>query len=296
MKKILLLFCLIPSFLFSQEVPDSTKVWKLGGTGSLNFSQVSLSNWAAGGKSSASGTLLINSFANYQKGNISWENALDFGYGLLKENGDESVKTEDKIDLSSKLGFKAKKDGKIFYTALFNFRSQIANGYNYPDRVNEISKFLAPGYFTLALGLDYKPNEEFSVFVSPLTGKMTVVTDDDLSNAGAFGVDPGKKSRSELGAFVKSQFKKEVLKNVSLETKIDLFSNYLDKPENIDIHWDVLINMKINSYLSANLITNLIYDDDIDIQIDNNDDGIVDETGPRVQFKELFGIGLNVKF
>ena len=280
--------------VFSQEAADTVKVWKFGGTGSVNFSQVSLSNWAAGGKSSASGTFLFNMFANYQKDKLSWENSLDLGYGLLKENGDESVKTDDKIDFSSKLGLKSK--GKIYYTALFNFRSQFANGYNYPDRENEISKFLAPGYFTLALGFDYKPNDKFSVFASPLTGKMTVVTDDILSDTGAFGVDPGKKSRSELGAFVKAQLKQEIVKNVSLETKVDFFSNYIDKPENIDVHWDVLINMKINEYLSANLITNLIYDDDIDIQIDNDDDGVVDEVGPRVQFKELFGVGLNVKF
>ncbi len=294
MKKFILLLFFLPLIAVSQEAADSTKVWKLGGTTSINFSQVSLSNWAAGGKSSASGTFLFNSFANYQKDKISWENALDLGYGLLKENGDESVKTDDKIDFSSKLGLKSK--GKIYYTALFNFRSQFANGYNYPNRENEISKFLAPGYLTLALGLDYKPSDRFSIFVSPLTGKMTVVTDDVLSVAGAFGVDPGKKSRSELGAFVKAQLKQEIVKNVSLETKVDFFSNYIDNPENIDVYWDVLINMKINDYLSANLITNLIYDDDIDIQVDNDDDGFVDEIGTRVQFKELFGVGLNVKF
>ncbi len=294
MKKIVLFFFLLPLVALSQEAADSTKVWKFGGTTSINFSQVSLSNWAAGGKSSASGSFLFNSYANYQKDHISWENALDLGYGLLKENGDKPVKTDDKIDFSSKFGVKSK--GKIYYTALFNFRSQFANGYNYPDRENEISKFLAPGYFTLALGFDYKPSEQFSIFASPLTGKMTVVTDDVLSDAGAFGVDPGKKSRSELGAFVKAQLKQEIAKNVSLETKVDFFSNYLNKPENIDIHWDVLINMKINEFLSANLITNLIYDDDVDIQIDKGNDGTVDEVGPRIQFKELFGIGVNVKF
>lgn len=202
MKKFILLLFSLPLIAVSQEAADSTKVWKLGGTTSINFSQVSLSNWAAGGKSSASGTFLFNSFANYQKDKISWENALDLGYGLLKENGDESVKTDDKIDFSSKLGLKSK--GKIYYTALLNFRSQFANGYNYPDRENEISKFSAPGYLTMALGLDYKPSDRFSIFVSPLTGKMTVVTDDVLSDAGAFGVDPGKKSRSELGVFVKA--------------------------------------------------------------------------------------------
>lgn len=287
MKQFLLVLLLVPSIAFAQT--DSTKVWKLGGTGSLNFTQVSLTNWVAGGKSSASGTVLFNLFANYQKDKLSWENSLDLGYGMLKENGGQPVKTDDKIDFSSKVGIKSK--GKIYYTTLFNFRSQLAAGYNYPDRESPISKFMAPGYFTLALGADYKPNDHFSLFLSPLTGKLTVVSDQALSDAGAFGVDPGKKSFSELGAYLKTHFKTDVVKNVSLETKLDLFSNYLKNPQNIDVHWDVLINMKINDYLSANLNTNLIYDDNVKI-VDKNSG----HAAPMVQFKELFGIGVNVKF
>jgi len=294
MKKLFFWIFILPVTVLAQQPGDTTKVWKKGGVASLNFSQVSLSNWAAGGKSSASGTILINTFANYTKNRVSWDNTLDLGYGILKEEGDKYTKSDDKIDLNSKVGYKNR--GQIYYTLLFNFRSQFTNGYNYPDRDNPISRFMSPGYFTLALGADYKPNDSFSLFVSPLTGKMTVVLDDDLSDAGAFGVDPGKKSREELGAFLKSQFKTEIMKNVSFQTKLDLFSNYLDKPGNIDVHWDVMINMKINDYLSANLMTNMIYDDDIKIQKDNNDDGIVDEAGPRIQFKEVFSLGFNYKF
>ncbi len=294
MKKLIFVLSILPILAFAQEPADTVKVWKTGGIASLNFTQVSLSNWVAGGKNSTSGTFLISTFANYEKDKLSWESSLDLGYGILKEGSSKSIKSDDKIDLNSKLGLKS--TGKFFYSVLFNFRSQFTNGYTYPDRENAISRFMAPGYFTLALGADYKPNDNFSLFASPLTGKMTVVTDETLSDAGAFGVDAGKKSRMELGAFVKAQVKAELAKNVSLETKIDLFSSYLDRPENIDIHWDVMVNMKINDYLSTNLVTNLIYDHDIKIPIDNNNDGIVDEKGPRTQFKELFGIGLNLKF
>ncbi|MDX9880986.1 MAG: DUF3078 domain-containing protein [Prolixibacteraceae bacterium] len=294
MKRLLFFLLIIPFLGFSQLPNDTIKYWKLGGSSGISFSQVSLSNWVAGGKSSASGTFLFNSFANYSKENVSWENALNLGYGLMKEKDNDAVKTDDKIDFSSKLGLKSK--GKIYYTALFNFRSQMTNGYKYPDTDNAISRFMAPGYFTLALGVDYKPTDKFSLFVSPLTGKMTVVSDDQLSAAGAFGVKPGDKSRSEMGAFIKTQFKTEVVKNVSLETKLDLFSNYLDTPQNMDVYWDVLVNMKINSFMSANLITNLIYDHDIKIAVDKNNDGVADAVGPRIQFKELFGIGLNFKF
>ncbi len=294
MKYLLSILLLIPFIGFSQSANDTTKVWTKGGTISINFSQVSLTNWAAGGKSSASGTALFNVFANYRKDNLSWENALDLGYGLLKEEDDKPVKTDDKIDFSSKFGLKPSPESKIFYSALFNFRTQMTDGYKYPDTEKVISSFMAPGYLTLALGADYKPNDKFSLLVSPLTGKMTVVSDEELAEN--YGLDAGKKSRSELGAFIKTQFKTTVVKNVSLESKLDLFSNYLDTPQNIDIHWDVLVNMKINDYLSANLITNMIYDDDVNIAVDNNDDGVIDSTGPRIQFKQLFGVGLSVKF
>lgn len=294
MKKVIILLFALPLFAAGQTPADSTKYWTKGGMVSLNFSQVSLTNWVAGGKSSASGTFLVNMFGKYQKDKVSWENTLDLGYGILKEEDAKLIKSDDKIDFSSKFGYQS--TGKLYYTALFNFRSQFTNGYKYPDRDNPISKFLAPGYFTLALGMDYKPSDHFSLFLSPLTGKLTMVTDDALSQAGAFGVDQGKKSRWEMGAYLKTVVKYEILKNVSFESKFDIFSNYLDQPQNMDIHWDVLINMKVNEYLSANFNTNLIYDNDIKISIDNNNDGVIDETGPRVQFKELFGIGLNVKF
>ncbi len=287
MRHILLILCMLPIIAVAQAPADSTKVWTKGGVISVNFSQVSLSNWAAGGQSSASGTALLKLHGNYNKGNSSWENTLDLGFGLMKEEDSKMIKTDDKIDLSSKYGYKASE--KFYYSVLFNFKTQFVDGFDYPDRDNPISRFMAPGYITLALGIDYKPNDHFSVLMSPLTGKMTIVADDSLSADGAFGVDPGDKTRMELGAYVKTALKYEILKNVTLETKFDLFSNYLDQPQNIDVNWDLLINMKVNSFLSANLITNLIYDNDVKFETDEG-------TGPRVQFKELFGVGLNVKF
>lgn len=294
MKKFLLLLLFLPFILYSQEKADSIKLWKVSGLTSVNLSQVSLTNWSAGGKSSSSGVALFNINANYLKDKISWENSLNMGYGLLKENGKDLVKTHDKLDLISKFGIKETE--KIFISTLFNFKTQFAPGYSDSDDKNKISDFLAPAYLTLSPGLDYKPNKMLSFLISPITGKMTIVNNDSLSSIGAFGVDPGKKSRYEFGSFVKMELKTELMKNVSLQTKLDLFSNYLHNPENIDVNWDLLINMKINDYLSANLITNLIYDDDIKIDVDKNNDGIMDSKGPRVQFKEMFGLGLSLKF
>jgi hypothetical protein len=294
MKKILFVFLLLPTVLFSQEKADTIKFWKFGGLASINLSQVSLTNWAAGGQSSSSGVTLFNLNGNYKKDNLSWENTIDLGYGLLKENSDDVVKTNDKLDLISKFG--VKKTEKLYISVLFNFKTQFAPGYKDPNTTDIISKFLAPAYLTLSPGIDYKPNKYLSFLISPVTGKMTIVNDDSLSASGSFGVDPGEKVRYEIGSFAKLELKTDLMKNVRLNTKIDLFSNYLHNPQNIDVNWDLMINMKINDFLSANLITNLIYDDDIKIDVDKNGDGIIEASRPRIQFKEMFGVGLSLKF
>ena len=274
----------------AQEQTDTVQYWKKGGIITANFAQVSLTNWAAGGKSSMSGIFLVNTFANYKKDSLSWDNTLDLGYGFLKEEGSDLTKSSDKIDFNSTLGFGTGNNWD--YALLFNFKSQFAPGYNYPreDNDNPISKFLAPGYISIAAGMNYK-REHFSAYLSPATGKFTIVSDDELSAMGSFGVDPGEKFRSEFGGMIKLSVDKEILKNVTFKTKLDLFSNYFHNPENIDVDWNVLLNLKVNEYLSANLVTQLIYDDDVKIL-----DAETGTSSPRVQFMEMFGVGLSVKF
>lgn len=282
MKKLLTFLFLLPAFVFAQDAVKDT-LWNTKTTATLNFSQVSLTNWAAGGKSSMSGLFMLNYNANYKKNKLSWDNAFDLRYGFIKQNEDDARKSDDLIDISSKLGYKA--DGKWNYAGMLSFKSQFAPGYDYGiEPKKQISKFMTPGYFTLALGMDYK-TDGLSVLLAPLAGKFTFVSDDDLSNEGAFGVDPGKKSRAELGATIKIDYVKEVMKNVTLDTKLGLFSNYLHNPQNIDVDWKVQFNLKVNDYLSANLITHMIYDDDIKI-----------EGSPKLQFMESFGVGLTFKF
>jgi hypothetical protein len=185
---------------------------------------------------------------------------------------------------------------KWYYSALLSFKTQMSVGYNYPDTENKFSDLLAPGYLLFALGMDYKPIPEFSAFLSPLTSKNTIVNDQDLSDAGAFGVDPGKKFRGEIGAYANLLYKKdEIFKNVSFATRLDLFSNYLHNPQNIDINWEVILILKVNEFLSATVNTLLIYDDDVLIKIDEGNEGEA-IMGKRVQFKEVIGVGLTYKF
>lgn len=286
---------------------DTLVGWNTGGIVSLSFSQSSYTNWSAGGQNSLSGNGLVSVFANFKGVKSSWDNSLDLGYGVLMQGKDQGLlKTEDKIELITKYGQKA--FGNWFYAALGNFKTQFTPGYNYPNDTTLVSDFISPAYVLGALGMDFKPNNEFSLFISPITAKLTFVNNQMLANAGAFGIEPavydslgvivksGKTFRAEMGGYVRSQFQMEVMKNVVVNTKLDLFSNYLNNPGNIDVNWNTLVAVKANEFITATISTELIYDDDIAIAIDSNEDGIPERIGPRVQLKEVLGIGLSYKF
>ncbi len=281
---------------------DTIMGWKKGGIFAINLSQTSLTNWAAGGQNSVSVNGILSAFANYKQGKSAWDNSLDLGYGILKQGKQDVMKTDDKIDLLSKFGREAFKN--FYWSALGNFRTQMRPGYKYPDTDSKISDLFAPAYLLFAAGLDYKPNPYFSAFIAPLTSKITFVTDKALSDAGAFGVELGKTSRSEIGGYIraiwsKNDFKGEFLKNVAVTSKIDLFSNYANKPQNIDITWENLIGLKVNKFISVNFNTVLIYDDDIMVPVDRNGNGEFEELeapGPRIQFKEILGLGFSYNF
>jgi hypothetical protein len=290
MKKIILLaVTVIFSKGYSQTTSDSLQAWAEGGTGTLNFSQVSLSNWAQGGENSLSATALLT-------------------YGFLQSGNNGLRKSDDKIELSSKYGYKTA--NKWSFATLLSFKSQTTQGYNYPNDSVLISNFLAPGYITISTGMDYKPKDDFSFFMSPITGKITIVNDQTLADAGAYGVDKalfdtagvktksGKKIRYEFGALVSAKFKQAIAKNITLSTKLDLFSNYFQNPENIDVNWDLLLNMKVNKFISASISTTLIYDHDIPVASYNTLNGVKIQTGagPRTQFKEVFALGFSYKF
>ncbi|MCG8578358.1 MAG: DUF3078 domain-containing protein [Bacteroidales bacterium] len=296
MKKVLSVCLLLTALTVNAQTADNDTIknWKIGGTPSFTFNQVSLTNWAAGGKNSVAGTFLLNMYFNYSKERVNWDNTLDMGYGLTKQGSENMVKTEDKLYFTSKLGYQV--DGsKWYYSGLLDFKTQFDVGYNDPpENTVKLSEFMSPAYLNLSLGLDYKPNDNFSLYISPLTSKMTIVMDDSLSNAGAFGVDEGDNLRSEYGASIKLTAKKaNLIKNVDVNTRLDLFSNLngMHNAKNVDVDWELAFNMKVNDYLSAIASFNLIYDDDINY-IDENQV----EHGPRAQFKQLFGFGISYKF
>jgi hypothetical protein len=308
MKLLILFICLATGTLLYAQEPDTMRVWKKGGVFTLTFSQVSLSNWASGGENAISANGLFNGFLNYEnkKSKMTWDNTLDLGYGLLKQDKADFRKSDDKIDISSKYGQWA--FNKFYYSAIVSFKSQFMPGYNYPNDSISISDFLAPAYIMLALGMDYKPGDNFSFFLSPLTGKFTVVNNQALANAGAFGVEPaiydaingslmseGKNFRSEIGGYAKLALKQKISESLSLQAKCDLFSNYANNPQNIDVNSELVLAAKLSKYLTATFTAAVVYDDDIDIAVDTNDDGLMDKSGPRTQYKQVIGFGLSIK-
>lgn len=294
------LLALISTFAFAQSSsnPDTT-YWRIGGASSLTFSQVSLTNWAAGGQNSVAINSNFGIFANRVKDRGKWENSMDLAYGLIKQGLAGFSKSDDLINMVTKYSYKVNKDnGKWFYSALMDFRSQFYEGFDAETGLVKISDFMAPGYLTIGLGISYDPSEKLSFTYQPITGKFTFVSDQDLANQGAYGVDPivynadssvvispGKKSRAEFGSFFRAKYKNDIF-----ESKLELFTGYTQSVGEIDVNWQNALVLQLTKVLSTNVFTQLIYDEDILIA---GDDG---ETKARVQFKSVLGVGLTYKF
>lgn len=269
--------------------PNDTipKVWKTGGTFSLNIAQGSLSNWAAGGDNfSISANTFINAHAFYKKNKTSWDNNLDFYYGYLKSTSLGSRKVDDRIDILSKYGYAL--NSKLNLSLLGNIRTQFFKGYAYPDATTKVytSSLFAPAYILLSPGLDYKPIPNLSVFFSPVTARWVLVKDTALSTL--YGVEAGRKSSFEFGAYASINYNAKLGKVVTYQGKLDLFSNYRHNPANIDLYMTNIFTAKLSKVLSATYSLALIYDDDVK-QFGPN------KNAPGLQVQSLVGVGLLVK-
>ncbi|MEX0967961.1 MAG: DUF3078 domain-containing protein [Bacteroidia bacterium] len=271
-------------------VPQEDTAWTLGSVFSLNFNQTGLSNWQGGGQSTMAFGSLLQADADYIKGSWSWINDLEAGYSILKQGRDgQWIKSDDRLQISSKAGRAFIKNFNVSF--LLDFQTQMDVGYEfYTDSLGEdqrrvISRFMAPGYLLTALGAEYQPNKRFYLFLSPLTMKTTFVLDDTLAAREIYGNENGEMIRTEFGANFSSRLKLELMKNVTLQTSLNLFSNY-QTPTLIDVDWQTMTVFKVNDFISANFSTHLIYDHDIEIE---TEDGT---TGPATQFKEVLNIGI----
>ncbi len=286
------------------KLPDSLK-WKKGGDVSVNFSQTYLSNWAAGGENSLSFGSTMNLFANYKKDKVIWENNAFLAYGIIKAGERKAIKNSDQINVGSRAGYQMAKNW--YYSVAFLGKTQFAPGYRYTATdTTYISNFLAPAYLFLSLGLDYKPSSKFSMALSPIMGKATLVHSTDhnvmlTSGLSQDMIDKGKKSRYEFGGGIVFNLNGSFFeKRVTYITQLELFSNYLDSPQNVDVIWDFQFRVALTKFISAGVRLNMIYDDNQKtvVKEKNPDTGLmVDVThGAKLQVKEFFEIGLFYAF
>jgi hypothetical protein len=315
--------------VLKRKVEAKNEGWNKGGLINIGFTQGMLENWAAGGERlSMAINGQFNGFLAHVKGNKIWENTADLYYGLnyVQSNNFVPRKLDDRLDLSSRYGVqpenwtlsKNKLKRSTYLTGLFRFQSQFTEGYNYelPNwQLNPISEFFSPAYFTLALGADIRPSENFTIFFSPLAAKITAVKARYTEFGSAFGVPMGKTSRFELGAYLSSRFKTNLTKNILYTTRLDLYSNYLakntlldgniirrDNPGNIDILWDNFFAIKISKFIGAGFGFTTIYDNDVPGQKyrKKTDEfgNVVMDYGPFgwTQLKQVLNVGFSYKF
>lgn len=268
------------SVAIAQETPkDTTKHWTRKGNINLLFNQSSFSKeWQAGGSSNYAGNFALNYDFNYKKGKVVWDNKFIAAYGLTKIKDAENItKTDDRLELNSLWGKEAK--ANWYYSVFFNFKSQMDAGFN-PEHIR-LSHFFSPAYFQLGPGMLWKKSDNLSVNIAPATSRLIVVHSHFTDLGSSFGVAQGKSTRYELGASISGYYKFNLATNVSVENRINLYSNYLENPENIDLDYQMNVVMKINKTLSANIAFQAIYDDN---------------AVKALQTREVFGVGLNYGF
>ena len=281
----------------------SSGQWSFGGNSVISTSQAQFSNWQGGGENSIAISTSLSLNLSYTSEKFNWETNFDAGYGIMLQGKDgQWFKNDDRLEITTKFGLRANE--KWFYTGLLSLGSQFQPGYYNIGDEKPISEFMAPGYVMGSLGFDFVPSSKLSVFIGPVTSKNTIVLNQDLANQGAYGVEPGeydyftgeyltlgKKFRSEAGGSMRVEYNEpRIVKNVGIQSRLVLFSNYIEKPGNIDVDFENTFNLQVNEFIMTNLILHFIYDDDIQIALDE----FGERTGPRLQFKQVLAVGLNI--
>lgn len=285
---------LAANLLNAQEASDEAakSPWQTGMFVGLNFSNTGLSNWAGGGQNAINIGSIINLHANMKGENAAFDNSLEMAYGMTKLGKLDFRKSDDRLIFVSKYGYKA--TSTLNYSALLDFRTQFTKGYNYdkkdPNTGEDlfISDFLSPGYLNVGLGMNYKPDESFELFLSPLSNRLIIVLDDTLSAQGAYGVEPGKNIKSELGATLSAQYQKTIIENVDFRSRLKMFAPY-ESIETVVINSETLLTFKVNKYMNASFSLEMIYDDKINV---TRDDGTV---GPALQIKHVISLGISYR-
>ena len=293
--------------LITTSVPDTVSYWERTNVVGLDLNQAAFVNWSVGGNNSVAILAKGNFLRKYTKGNINWVNELLLKYGLNSQEGQEVRKTDDQIQLNSTFGYRADTLSNWYYSAKFNFNTQFTNGYSYPNTTEAISGPFSPAYIFLGVGSEYiRKDLGLTAYFSPLTAKSTLVLNNRLADAGAFGVDPavrdadgniirhGKNMRTEVGILLTNNIKKQIFKNIMLDHRLALYTDYLNKFGNVDVNWQLMVDLVVNEYVKASIGTHIIYDDDI--KATEEIDGSIVKVGPKIQLQQTLAVGVTYSF
>lgn len=293
--------------LITTSVPDSITYWEKSNVVGLDLNQAAFVNWSVGGNNSVAVLAKGNFIRKYTKGNINWANELLVKYGLNSQEGQEVRKTDDQIQLNSTFGYRRDTTSNWYNSAKFNFNTQFTAGYAYPNTTEAISGPFSPAYIFLGVGTEYiRKDLGLTAYFSPLTAKMTLVMNNRLADAGAFGVEKavrdadgniikhGENMRTEVGILVSNQLKRQIFKNIMLDHRLSLYTDYLNKFGNIDVNWQLMLDLVVNEYVKASVGAHVIYDDDI--KATEEIDGAVVQVGPKIQLQQTLAVGVTYSF
>jgi len=252
--------------------------WTKKGMFTVLANQASFNNWLAGGQSSISGNIGINYDFNYKSEQWNWDNKIIAAYGLTKLKDQDLQKSDDRLVFNSLAGKKA--GGYWFYSLFFNFQTQFDSGFDLTSG-SKTSHFFSPAYFQFGPGMMWKKSDNLKVNIAPATSKLILVHSHFTDLGPSFGVEQGKSSRFEFGAAINGYYKFNLMENVSVENILNLYSNYIEDPQNVDIDYTLNIVMKINKYLSTNFAFQTIYDDN---------------AFAGFQTRQVIGVGVNYGF
>jgi hypothetical protein len=282
MKKYLFVCILLISFLgFSQEKKNDSIVvvpkWKIIGQFTFLFNQSTFTDWKAGGDNTIAGNIGINYDLNYKSGRWNWDNRIITVYGLSDIKDAGVRKTSDNFEYNSLLGLKYNK--YWFMSFFLNFKTQYTRGFDYKKTPRvPISDFFAPAYLSFGPGMLWKRSDNITVNIAPATSRFTFVSDEF---SGKYGVEPGENVKFALGFSLSAYFNFKITNNISMQNIIAMYSNYLQRAQNVDLDYRAKFTIDVNKYMNVDLLFHTLIDDN---------------ASSKVQFKEIFGLGLRYIF
>tara|TARA_R110001632_G_scaffold18712_3_gene57591 strand:- start:10826 stop:11779 length:954 start_codon:yes stop_codon:yes gene_type:complete len=260
-----------------KEKESKIKEWTVNGRFTFLFNQASFTNWTAGGENNVAGNISVNYDFNYRNEKWKWDNKIIAVYGSSHLSSKGYRKTDDRFEYNSVLALNSTKNW--YFSFFTNLITQFTHGFDYNQEPRkEVSSIFSPAYLSFGPGILWRKNENMRVNIAPASSRFTFVS---KPFSGQYGVEEGKTSTYGLGFNMSAYLKFQLMEDLTMENIVALYSNYLRNPQNVDVNYQINFLVSVNKYLSTNFTLHVI--------ADNN-------ASSRVQFREVFGLGLNYTF